>query len=672
MATSWKQTEEQDPEHVFDILQPLGEGAYGMVYKAFDTRDKEIVALKIMPLEAEAGSMEKEIRLLQSCKSDYIVNFRGSFIKDEMIWLAMEYCEGGAVLDLMRITGENLQEEQIQIIMRESLKGLQYLHKKNLVHRDIKAGNVLLNHRGQCKLADFGVAKDTSNANDYAKTTIGTPYWMAPEVFGKGRYDTKADIWSLGITAIEMATGKPPHSDKAPLQVIFLIPKVAPPNLPEDEDHWSEDFRDFIRSCCIKDAQKRPTATELLQHKWIRAGKPGLGVTLNWVRKTQPLLNQWRQQQREAEENATPAPDAQTQDQFNTSNFGADGFDDSTMIQEYGDHQQPNVDDADDDDGGFDGGTFLKEPDMANGHGDDDEEYDEQDPDNTDNFDGGTMFIGSGNDDDDEEQNGHFQDQYGGTMLIDEAAVYNGGPNSEYVQYTKQKQAEDEEKERQKAAKKPMPLTQSSIARVASFSASPPHTEYIAAANSKEYHVTNNVKNRSHAGSVVSNRSHAGSIAYSIEPKHKSKKPSNAEAVHKAGKSYAKFAQKPLPMGSPPPSKALPNKPLPHNTRSPPQSSTFSPRIIPKKQLHAMKNQNDNQGIPPMNLSQSAKGRPIESIFKGTDLLKLNFAVPPNATKADIQALRDKVNNLYDSDVVALETFYDDQLRRIDEKLSEM
>ena len=142
----------QDPEKIFDIIQPLGEGAYGMVYKALDKRDGELVAIKIMPLEAEMGNMEKEIKLLKSCKSPFIVNFHGSFIKDEMIWLAMEYCEAGAVLDLMKVTGQNLSEQQIQIVMKESLRGLAYLHSKRLVHRDIKAGNVLLNHRGQCKL----------------------------------------------------------------------------------------------------------------------------------------------------------------------------------------------------------------------------------------------------------------------------------------------------------------------------------------------------------------------------------------------------------------------------------------------------------------------------------------------------------------------------------------
>ena len=169
-------TEYGDPEKIFDIIQPLGEGAYGSVYKALDKRDGELVALKIVPIDDESPSLEREIYILKSCNSPYIVNFRGSFVKDDNLWIALEYCGGGAILDLMKVTGENLNETQIQIVVTESLKGLMYLHSKNYAHRDIKAGNILLNHKGQCKLADFGVAKDTNAAA--AETTIGTPYWM--------------------------------------------------------------------------------------------------------------------------------------------------------------------------------------------------------------------------------------------------------------------------------------------------------------------------------------------------------------------------------------------------------------------------------------------------------------------------------------------------------------
>eukprot|EP01083_Nonionella_stella_P124980 377776_1 len=295
-----KETSAEDPEDIFDIIQPIGEGAFGAVYKALDKRDGELVAIKIMPMEVQSGSIEKEIQALRSCKSPYVVQFRGSYKKDDNIWLAMEYCGAGSVLDIMRVTGENLNEDQIQVVMRESLKGLEYLHSKNIVHRDIKACNVLLDDRGACKLADLGVSKDTTQYGP-AQTTVGTPYWMAPEILAKGAYNVKADIWSLGITAIEMATGKPPHSDKPPLQVIYLIPKAPPPNLPEDEDHWSDQFRDFVSCCCIKDPNKRPSATELLQHPWIQSGND-MSILQRLVRKAMPSLDESRQKLREKEE----------------------------------------------------------------------------------------------------------------------------------------------------------------------------------------------------------------------------------------------------------------------------------------------------------------------------------------------------------------------------------
>lgn len=171
-----------DPETVFDIIQPLGKGAFGTVYKALDKRDGEIVALKIMPMETDTdlGTLEQEVHIMKKCKSEYIVNFRGAWLKDDNIWIAMEYCGGGGVLDMMKALQSPLTEEQICVIMRESLKGLAYVHSEKLIHRDIKAANILLNHKGACKLGDFGVSYILDSTFDKAKTILGTPYWMAP------------------------------------------------------------------------------------------------------------------------------------------------------------------------------------------------------------------------------------------------------------------------------------------------------------------------------------------------------------------------------------------------------------------------------------------------------------------------------------------------------------
>eukprot|EP01084_Bolivina_argentea_P179733 310553_1 len=222
--TTWKQTDAADPEDIFDIIQPLGEGAYGMVYKALDKRDGELVALKIMPFEQDVINIKEQL-FLKSLKSPYVVNIKEHYVHDGNIWFVMDYCSGGDVRNLMQVTGQNLDEQKIQIIMRESLKCLKYLHNKRILHRNIKARNILIDHRGACKLSD------TLSWNDYAppSSVIPTPYWLAPEVLRTDSYDTKTDIWALGITAIEMATGKPPHSDQPPLQAFFLIPKRDAP-----------------------------------------------------------------------------------------------------------------------------------------------------------------------------------------------------------------------------------------------------------------------------------------------------------------------------------------------------------------------------------------------------------------------------------------------------------
>ena len=171
-----------DPDEIFDIIQPLGKGAFGMVYKALDKRDGELVALKVMAMEgdSEVGSLEQEVAIMKRCECPFIVNFRGAWLKEDNIFIAMEYCGGGGVLDIMKAMKITLTEDQIGVVCRETLRALTYVHAQNLIHRDIKAGNILLNHRGQCKLADFGVSYIMDTCMDRAKTILGTPYWMAP------------------------------------------------------------------------------------------------------------------------------------------------------------------------------------------------------------------------------------------------------------------------------------------------------------------------------------------------------------------------------------------------------------------------------------------------------------------------------------------------------------
>eukprot|EP00002_Diphylleia_rotans_P019565 TRINITY_DN377_c0_g1_i5.p1 TRINITY_DN377_c0_g1~~TRINITY_DN377_c0_g1_i5.p1 ORF type:complete len:458 (+),score=86.54 TRINITY_DN377_c0_g1_i5:452-1825(+) len=184
----------------------------------------------------------------------------------------MEYCGGGSITDVCQISERPLTEDQISLICRETLKGLDYLHKQHKLHRDVKGGNILLTEKGEVKLADFGVAAQIANTWAKRNTFVGTPYWMAPEVILENKYDGKADVWSLGITAIEMAEGVPPLADIHPMRVLFKIPQDPPPKLKEREK-WSDAFHDFLAKCLVKDPATRPTAEAMLNHAFLKCKK---------------------------------------------------------------------------------------------------------------------------------------------------------------------------------------------------------------------------------------------------------------------------------------------------------------------------------------------------------------------------------------------------------------
>jgi serine/threonine protein kinase len=196
--------------------------------------------------------------------SPYIVEFYQSFKMDRELWIAMEFCAAGSVADLMKLCDTCLDEDMISLICKDVLSGLEYLHKLNKMHRDIKAGNILLSHNGQAKLADFGVAGQLSHSEAKRQTIVGTPFWMAPEVIQEVGYGTNADIWSLGITCIQMAEGKPPYHDLHPMRAIFIIPSKPPPKL-SNPPYFSPTFQDFVSKCLIKDPKNRPSASELLK-----------------------------------------------------------------------------------------------------------------------------------------------------------------------------------------------------------------------------------------------------------------------------------------------------------------------------------------------------------------------------------------------------------------------
>ncbi|KAF3915870.1 PAK-2p27 [Arthrobotrys entomopaga] len=254
-----------DPETYYTKQNIIGGGSFGKVYKGVDKRTGQSVAIKIIDVENAEDEVEdiiQEINILSELNSPYVTKYYGSYLKGSDLWIIMEYCSGGSCADLLK--PGLIPEDYITIIIRELLMGLEYLHSDNKLHRDVKGSN------GQVKLADFGVSGQLSATMTKKNTFVGTPFWMAPEVIKQAGYDQKADIWSLGITALELANGEPPYADIHPMKVLFLIPKNPSPTL---EGEFTALFKEFVDLCLRKDPKDRPTARDLLKHPFVRRAK---------------------------------------------------------------------------------------------------------------------------------------------------------------------------------------------------------------------------------------------------------------------------------------------------------------------------------------------------------------------------------------------------------------
>ncbi|KAI0758310.1 Pkinase-domain-containing protein [Irpex lacteus] len=256
-------------------LETIGKGAYGSVHKGLEISTDKVVALKIINLDTEdddVGDIQREVALLTQLRdAPNVTQYYGCFMDGPRVWIVMEYAEGGSVRTLMKASKDGtIEEKYVATIIREVLYGLSYLHKSSIIHRDLKAANVLITASGSVKICDFGVSALLATASSKRNTLVGTPHWMAPEVAHASAYDTKADIWSLGIMIYEMIKGNVPNSHiMDQVKLIQMIPRMKPPRLIEGEG--SKELREFVANCLRESPSDRLSAEDLLKTKYIKS-----------------------------------------------------------------------------------------------------------------------------------------------------------------------------------------------------------------------------------------------------------------------------------------------------------------------------------------------------------------------------------------------------------------
>ncbi|KAG8659007.1 serine/threonine-protein kinase BLUS1 isoform X2 [Manihot esculenta] len=267
----------------YRLLEEVGYGASATVYRAIYLPFNEVVAVKCLDLDrcnSNLDDIRREAQTMRLIDHPNVIRAFCSFVVDRNLWVVMPFMDEGSCLHLMKIAHpDGFEEAAICSILKETLKALDYLHRQGHIHRDVKAGNILLNSNGVVKLADFGVSAcmfDTGDRQRARNTFVGTPCWMAPEVLQPGSgYNSKADIWSFGITALELAHGHAPFSKYPPMKVLLMTIQNAPPGLDYDRDKkFSKSFKEMVAMCLVKDQTKRPTAEKLLKHSCFKHAKP--------------------------------------------------------------------------------------------------------------------------------------------------------------------------------------------------------------------------------------------------------------------------------------------------------------------------------------------------------------------------------------------------------------
>lgn len=287
-----------DPDKIFTELREIGHGSFGAVYYARDEITKEVVAIKKMSFSGflfkdsaeKWQDITRELIVLSNLNHRNTIQFKGCYLKEHTAWLVMEYCLG-STSDIVEVHKKPLREEEIAAICTDALSGLDYLHSFRYIHRDVKAGNILLTENGTVKLADFGSATMYSPANSF----VGSPYWIAPELIlamEEGTYDVKVDIWSLGITCIELAERKPPYFNMNAMSALYHIAQNEPPMLNRSTGQWSDKFHIFLGSCLRKDPNERLHASELLKMPFINTIKNHQSVILDLIERTKAAVRE--------------------------------------------------------------------------------------------------------------------------------------------------------------------------------------------------------------------------------------------------------------------------------------------------------------------------------------------------------------------------------------------
>lgn len=250
----------------YQLGAAIGQGSFGKVYKCLHTATQTTYAVKVIPLDdsEDLESLLREIRILSDVRSPYLTRYFETFLMGSDMWVVLEYCGGGSCGDLLRVF-KRLGEGAVAFIAERALRGLQYLHSNNLVHRDVKLQNLLITSDGEVKLGDFGVSAEVTFTRTKRKTLVGTPHWIAPEVILGNPYNTRADIWLFGITVYELLCGAPPLADRPPMKALFEIPRLPAPEIKEG----SAELKEFMRCCLNKTPSNRPDCGRLLTLNFV-------------------------------------------------------------------------------------------------------------------------------------------------------------------------------------------------------------------------------------------------------------------------------------------------------------------------------------------------------------------------------------------------------------------